>query len=506
MRSETKNLKSQVVNGMFWKFAERFLAQGVSFLVSLVLARLLLPDDYGVVAIVTIFINIADVIISSGFSVALIQKKDATKEDFSTIFYLNLLVAILLYIVFFFGSPLIAKAYDSQELTFLLRIMALKFPISAINTIQIAYVSRTMEFKKFFFSTLIGTIVSAFVGIFMAYKGMGALSLIVQQLTNLVIDTLILWMTVPWRPTKDFSKKSLHAMAGFGIRNLATDFVGTMFNQINSFIIGLRYTKSDLAYYNKGQTVPNIADTTISSTLSSVLFPALSKVADDKKAVKEDSRRSLRLLSFILFPIMVGFIMVSKELIIVLYTEKWLPMEPYLKLMCLQSIISVIGTVDILSLKAIGKANITLRLEFIKKPLFLVTIFISLNYGIMALAWTIVINAILSIIINSFALNKYIQYNLLEKLKDCFFALFDSALMAFVLYFVKYIPLTNTILILVLKIVLGMAVYFLVAYLFRNKEFFEIVHIGKSILYKLPFFKKKRKKILTMNLKLGEKK
>lgn len=480
---DNKYLKRSVISGVIWKFGERFLAQAISFIVSLVLARLLSPDDYGAVAIVTIFVTIADVFLSSGFSIALIRKKEVTEIDLSSVFYTNLLISIILYFIIFFSAPSIAGINKMPELIWFLRIIALKLPISAYNTVQSAIVSRNMIFKKFFFATLIGTLISAVVGIFMAYKGFGTWSLIAQQLTNLVIDTLILAIAVRWKPKLVYSWRSIKQMFSFGAKNMATDLTGTVFNQLNSIVIGIKYTPADLAFYSKGQQIPSTLNNTISSALTSVIFPAIAKVSDDMEMVKKANRKAIRMLSFVLFPIMVGLVFVTKELVLVLYTEKWSAMIIFMQLMCLDSIISIIGGFDIITLKAIGKSNVTLILEAIKKPIFLIIIFVSMFYGVLSIAIFGVVISALAVIINSFALKKYINYGLIEKIIDCMFPLVASSIMGAVVYLCNFIPLTNNIVILLIKVFIGVFIYLLCSIVSKNSEFKQLINIVKS---KLP--------------------
>lgn len=249
----TNNSGNKIVTGMIWRFGEKITAQAVSFIVSIILARLLMPEDYGVVAIVNVFIAIAEIFVTSGLGTSLIQKKDADDLDFSTVFWCNLVLSSFLYIIVFVLAPMIARFYSMPLLTPVLRIFSLRLPISAVNSIQNAYVSRKMDFRKFFFATLIGTVVSAIVGIVMAYNGFGVWALIAQYLTNSIIDTIVLFTIINWHPRFEFSSYRAKPLISYGWKILATDFIGTVFNQLNSFIIGKEYTSADLAYYTQGK-------------------------------------------------------------------------------------------------------------------------------------------------------------------------------------------------------------------------------------------------------------
>lgn len=478
-----QELKGKVVSGVFWRFLERFLAQGIGFIVSIFLARMLSVDDYGSVALILIFVTIADVFLSSGFSIALIRKKQISEADLSSVFYLNLGIALVLYAAIFFSAPGIEIAFKTEGLTWLLRIIALKLPFSALNTIQIAIATNQMRFKMFFFATLGGTIASAVVGITMAYNGMGAWSLVAQHLTNLVIDTLILSIFVRWRPHFVFSKKSIKEMAPFSIRNMGTDLSGQVFNYLNQFVVGLRYTTEDLGYMSKGQQLPNMLNVSIVSTINSVLFPAISRVSDNTEKVKKAVRKSVKTLSFILVPMMVGLAVVSQELTLFLYTAKWSGMVIYMQLMCLTVIFQSIGAFDITALKAIGKTRATLILEFINKPICLGLTIVAMFYGVLPIAIAATVYSFVALIINSFATYKYMRYSFWEKIADILIPLLSSIGMGALVFGLKNLPLSNTIL-LFIEIGAGLVSYFLLAFVTKNEVFLELLQTFKRLLLK----------------------
>ena len=273
---------SKVLTNFIWRFAERSGAQLVTFIVSIVLARLLMPEDYGTIALVTVFTTIMQVFVDSGLGTALIQKKDADDLDFSSVFYFNFVVCIILYSAMFFTASFIAAFYKMPELTPVVRVISLTIVISGVKGVQQSYVSRNMLFKRFFFATLGGTIFSAFLGIAMAYAGFGVWAIVAQQLSNTAIDTLILWITVKWRPKLMFSWKRLKSLLGFGWKMLCSALLETVYNNLRSLLIGKVYSSADLAYYNEGNKFPNLIVTNINTSIDSVLLPAMSKEQDDK--------------------------------------------------------------------------------------------------------------------------------------------------------------------------------------------------------------------------------
>lgn len=475
--SENNNGK-KIVSGMIWRFGEKITAQLVSFVVSIVLARILLPDDYGVVAIVTVFIAITEIFVTSGLGTALIQKKDATRLDFSTIFWCNILLSFGLYGVLFFTAPLIASFYGMPILVPVLRVFGIRLPISAINSIQNAYVSRNMDFKKFFFATIIGTIISAIVGIAMALNGFGVWALVAQYLTNAAIDTLVLFITINWKPTFEFSAKEAKPLVSYGWKILATDLIGTVFNQLNAFVIGKRYTSSDLAYYTQGKRIPDLINTNVGATLTAVLFPAMS-LTDNHEQIKSIRRKSLKMLEFIMFPLFFGMIAVADKMILVLMTEKWAFAIPYVRITCITALIGIMGTTLIQEIKAIGRSDVTLRVELVKKPIFLVILLVAMQFGVMAVAWTMVSNEIIAFIINVYPVRKYIGFDFKAHGLDALPSLLMSAVMAASVYMVGLV-IKNNIICLCVQIVLGFAIYLGLAVITRNDNIKYITNMIKS--------------------------
>ena len=295
-----------LLSNFIWRFAERCGAQLVTFIVSIVLARILVPEDYGTIALVTIFTSILQVFVDSGLGTALIQKKDADDLDFSSVFYFNFVVCVILYIVMLFVAPVISAFYNDHSLIPIIRVASLTIVISGVKGIQQAYVSRNMLFKRFFFATLGGTIFSAFFGIGLAYAGFGVWSIVIQQLSNTAIDTLILWITVRWRPKKMFSLKRLKRLLSFGWKLLVSSLFDTVYNNLRNLIIGKVYSSSDLAYYNQGDKFPKLIVTNINSSIDSVLLPTLSSVQDNRERVKNMTRRAIKTSTYIMAPLMMG--------------------------------------------------------------------------------------------------------------------------------------------------------------------------------------------------------
>lgn len=472
--SELSNGK-KIVSGMIWRFGEKITAQAVSFIVSVVLARLLMPSDYGIIAIVNIFMAIAEIFVTSGLGTALIQKKDATQLDFSTIFWCNIVLSIGLYFIFFFLAPLIAGFYDMPELTPVLRVFAIRIPINAINSIQNAYVSRQMAFKKFFFATIIGTIISAFVGIGMAYAGYGVWALVGQMMTNTIIDTIVLSLTIGWKPTLEFSWSEAKPLVNYGWKILATDLIGTIFNQLNAFVIGKKYSSEDLAYYTQGKKIPDLINSNVGATLSAVLFPAMS-LSTGKEEIIRIRRKSLKMMEYVMLPLMLGLLTVADKLVLVLLTDKWSFAVPYVRIGCVQAIIGIFGTTLIQEIKAIGRSDVTLKMELIKKPIFLVIVLFAMQFGVKAIAYTLVINEILAFCFNVYPVRKYIGFDFKMHLKDAVPSFLLSGVMCVIVYILgKFI--VNDLICLVVQIAVGILVYIGLSIATKNESFYYLLNI-----------------------------
>lgn len=464
------NTKTKVMSGLIWKFAERIGAQLVSFIVSIILARLLAPEDYGAIALVTVFISLSDVFVQSGFGQSLIQKINADDIDFSSVFYFNLGLSLILYVLLFLLAPVIADFYQKDILVSVIRVMALRIPIASINSVQQAYVSRNMLFKKFFFSTLGGTIGSAIVGISMAYCGMGIWALVAQYMVNSIIDTIVLWFTVRWRPKLIFSIVRMRSLFAFGWKILISSLLDTGYTQLSNLVIGKIYSSKQLAFYNKGQQLPSLVVVNINSSISSVLFPAISKEQNYKDRVKAMMRRSIMISSYLMFPMMAGLAVVARPLISVLLTDKWLGCVPYLQVACFVFALWPIHTANLEAMKAVGRSDLFLCLEIIKKIIGIILLVAAVPYGVMAIALSGAVVSLLSSFINAYPNQKLLEYSYFEQIKDIMSSIVMSLIMAVLIYLVTFLN-WNIYLTLFVQCVLGIIIYVGLSYIFRIESF-----------------------------------
>ena len=477
------NIKTKVFSGIIWKFSERILAQVVTFVVSIVLARLLNPEHYGAIAIVNIFIALANVFVVSGFGNSLVQKKDSDDTDFSSVFYFNIISSIVVYIGVFFAAPLIADFYSMPVLTPVFRVMGLRLIVAGVNSVQHAYVSKHMMFRRFFWSTLGGTLVSAVVGIAMAYNGCGIWSLVGQYMTNTITDTIVLWFTVRWRPKWLFSIKRLGRLFSYGWKILCSALLETGYTELRSLVIGKMYTSRDLAYYNRGQSFPHLFVMNINSSIQSVLFPAMAQDQEDKAKIKNMVRRSIRISSYIMLPLMLGLALVAEPLVKILLTEKWLPCVPFLQIACFTYALRPIHTANLQAIKAIGRSDIFLKLEITKKTVGIAILLISMQYGVLAIAVSGMITAVLSSFINAWPNKKLIGYSYFEQIKDLLSAFVPLVVMSVSVVGVGLFNLPLMIGI-VSKIFAGVVAYVGSSYLTQNKNFIYILNMIKGKLSK----------------------
>lgn len=452
-------MKSEkVLNSFFWRFLERFGAYLVSFVVSVILARLLDPEAYGTIALVTVFITILQVFVDTGLGRALIQKKDADELDFSSVFYFNMAMCVGLYCIMFVTAPYMAQFYNNEELVGVIRVLSITLVISGLKNVQQAYVSREMLFKKFFYATLTGTIISAFVGVFMAYQGAGVWALVGQSLTNTLIDTLMLWVTVKWRPKKKFSMQRLKGLLAYGWKLLIASLVGTLSDNLRQLLIGKLYTSLDLAYYNKGEQIPGIVNGNVNAAIDSVIFPAMSEAQDDKESVKNMTRRAIMTSTYIMAPLFIGIACCAEPLIRLLLTEKWLPCVPYLRIFCITYLFYPIHTANLNAIMAVGRSDIDLKLELVKKILEISLLLIIMRYGVLAIAYSLILTSVINQIVNSSPNRKLIGYSYFQQMRDILPELVLACIMGAVVYAVGQFKM-NDFLLLFLQIIAGAIVY-----------------------------------------------
>jgi len=462
---------------------ERGGTQGIQLIVQIVLARLLLPEDYGIIALSTIFIALANVFFQRGFNTALIQKKDANEIDFSSVFYLSLFVAGILYIVLFFAAPSMASFYGESQLIPVLRVLSVTLFLGAFNSIQNAVIARRMQFKKLFFSSLGAILISGTVGIVMAYAGFGVWALVGQQITNKLLVTMILWFTVKWRPRLLFSFEGVKGLFSYGWKLLISSLIDTLYTNLRSLIIGKMYSSDMLAFYDRGKLFPTLIVENINGSISSILFPVLSANQDDRNRVKGIVRRSIVTSSFVIFPAMIGLAVCAEPLVKILLTDKWLPCVPFLQIYCVSYALWPIHTANLQAINALGRSDISLKLEIIKKVFGLAILGVTIFYGVYAIALGEIISGLISTVINAYPNRKLFNYSYKEQLKDIISLLLLSLVVGAVVYSIQWFGMTVWTT-LIIQVCVGFVLYAGMARIFKLECFNYLVMTIKQIVIK----------------------
>ena len=473
--------KQSVITNFIWRFMERGGTYVMNFIVSVVLARLLDPSLYGTVALVTAITTILQVFVDSGMANSLIQKKDTDDLDYSSVFYFNLAFCLLLYAGLFFCAPWISRLYRIPELTPIVRVLGLTIVVSGVKNVQQAYVAKTMQFRRFFFATLGGTVFSAVVGITLAYLGYGVWALVFQQLLNVTVNTAILWLTVGWKPKRMFSWKRLGGLISYGWKLLISQLLDTAYLKLYQFIIGLRYSTADLAFYNRGDQFPNLIMENTSASLDSVLLPVLSSEQDDRVRVREMTRRAVKVSTYVLMPLMAGLAACAEPLVRFLLTEKWLPCVPYMQLFCLNYAFWPVHTANLNAIKAVGRSDIFLKLEIIKKVLETGILLVTMRYGVMAITLGLLASGFASIVINAWPNRRLLDLPFTRQLLDVLPALLLSLGMAAAIWPVTLLGLPDAVRLLIM-VPAGVLIYVGVSALLKLDSFTYVLEIAKRLL------------------------
>lgn len=480
---DSKHSRESVLSSLFWKLLERGGTQGIQFIVQIVLARLLAPEQFGIIAIVMVFINIAQVFVQSGFNTALIQKKDADEEDFSSIFYLSLVIAGIIYIIIFMAAPTISIFYRDPILTPILRVLALILFTGSLNSIQNAYIARNLMFKKLFKSSVGAIVISGTLGVIAAYFGLGVWALVIQQLANQISISVIMWITVKWRPKFVFSIQKVRELFSFGWKLLASSLLNVFYLEIRTLFIGRLYSSSALGFYNRGEQFPKLIVNNINGSIQSVMLPTLSAQQDNKKRVKEMMRRAIVTSSFLVFPMMIGMAVVAEPLVTIVLTEKWLPAVPFLQIFSISYALIPIHTANLQAINAMGRSDVFLKLEMIKKALGIVILGISIPFGVYAIAIGQVASGIISTFVNAYPNKQLIKYSYKEQLMDIMPSFVIAIIMGGVIYTFNFLKVTE-LQILVLQIFGGAAVYIGLAKMLKIESFGYLINTIKEIMKK----------------------
>ena len=474
-----ENLTQKSISSFLWKTVQSVCTLGSTFIIQIVLARILDPADFGIVAITTVFMTLANTIIETSFSSSVIQKSELSQKLLSSVFFANAVLSFFVYLLLFLAAPLISRFYDEAILTAVLRVQGLRIVIASLCSIQDALLIREMKFKTLFICELIGAIVQIGVGLVMAYTGFGVWAIVFSALSGYLASGIGKMLASRWKPSLYYSHSLVKDALSFSSKILAVRVTRKLFYNIRTLTIGKVYTTDTLGYFNKGFQFPSTAMTVVDGSLTSVAFTSLSKLQDDKQALVNALRNYVRIMMYLCTPMMVGMAIVAEPLVKVLLTDKWLACVPYLQIVCFTQLLAPLN-VKTTAFEALGESSISMKLHVSGIVLSIILLFASIPFP----AWVMVLSGFVSSLLLQIAIGvvckKRMDYRYSEQLKDAFIALLPTVGMAAVVFLCSYIP-CGVFLSLVLKIVLGILAYIGVSALSKNPILYQIISYSKRI-------------------------
>ena len=480
MLNDNKSLSSNFI----WAFIEKWSMQIASAIISVLLMRLLSPSDYGVVSVVMVFLSFFQAIVDLGLTNSLIQKNDIDNNDYSTVFVVCNCASLVFFCAVYLLSPYVSR-FEGIEITAYIRVAALSFIISPFKNIMYAYVSKNMMFKKFFISSITGTILGSLVGLILAYKGFGAWALIINNLVDSVVDSVVLMLSIKWKPSLSFNKKSFDSLFSYSWKLSLSSLLNTIYDQFYQLLIAKFYSASSFAYYDKGKSVPLKLTINIDGAVNSVLFPDLSNKQDDLEEIKNEAKKMIKILTYTIFPMMFGLFAVSKLFVCIIYTEKWLPIVPYLKIFCFIQLLRPFHSVNLNVIKSVGRSDIFLKQEILKKIIGVIFILLTIKSGVFVISLGLLVLDVVCVIVNSNPNKLLINYGLLDQIKDAIPNIFSNMLMFIAVKTVQPF-LDQSILSLLVQIGVGITAYIAISVIIKNESFYFLIRtLKKYIIHSL---------------------
>jgi len=474
------DLKKSTLGGLTWKLLENFGTQSIGLVIQIVLARILMPEDYGVIALTAVFIIIANVFVQTGFSSALIQRKNVSDIEYSSVFFAGIFVSMILYLVMFIGAPFIATFYSEPILKWVLRVQSFTIVFSGLSSVQNAILVRNLQFKKSFKYRLLGIFLQGITGISLAVLGYGVWSLVIANIVNSVVIAVSLWSVVDWKPQLSFSFSKLGDLFSFSSRILSISLLDTIYNSVTSLIIGKSFDSATLGYYNRGMQIPTLIMINTDGAISAVMFPVLSKCQTDRVKFVSVFRRSLRTSCFIIFPMMIGLATIAEPLTILLLTEKWLLSVPFMRILSL-TCMTWPFSISYQAFNAIGRSDVSLKFNIAGKSIGISLMVLSIRYGVYALVMSSFVSSILIVMIGAYLTKRIIGYTIVQQINDVFPSLLLSLCMGAVVYTMNFLSIVVWQ-ILVLQIVVGAIIYIGLAKIFKIESFSYLIVTIKEII------------------------
>lgn len=471
------SLKEQAISGVFWSSIERFGALLLQFILNIILARLLSSFEFGLVGMLYVFTALGDVIVESGFGQALIRKNDVSQKDYSSVFFLNLIFGLIIYLFFYFLSPYIANFFKSPELELISKFVFLVFPINALALVQNTIIIKNVKFKVLAKVSILSALLSGSIGIYLAYTGYGVWALVYQAILYAVFRTIFLWIFNKWRPSFVFSFKSIKELLTFSLSLLGTNSLIVIFNNIYTIIIGKFYPVAQVGLYNQAKRMTDIPSLTLTTIVQNVSYPILCKLQDNDYQLKQGYRKVITMVVFINFPVMLGLLAIADNFIFTLLSEKWMSMVPYFQLLCVYGAFFPLHSINVNILKVKGEGKKLLTLEILRRVIVVVAIVLTLNKGVITLLIGNVIAAMLSILINMYYCGKQIRYSVIEQIKDILPYFLISVFLSFILFLLGNFISIGHLYMLILQIIIGITVYVLMSKTLRLDAYNQIYGI-----------------------------
>lgn len=476
-----KGLKEKAINGVSWSVIDNLANAGITFLIGIILARILSPEEFGLIGMITIFIAVSNSIVDSGFSSALIRKAKPKRIDYNTVFYFNLCLGIGLYIILFYCAPVISRFFKEPSLISITRVMGTILIINAFGIVQRSLLVKEVDFKTQTKISLIASIISGILGISMALKGFGVWSLVGQQISRQLLNSIFLWVFNTWRPTLEFSKESFHELFGFGSKLLISGLMDTIYNNIYYLIIGKFYSAVQLGQYTRAEQFNSIFSSNLTNVVQRVSYPVLCSIQDDDERLKLTYRRVIKATMLVAFACMLGLAAIAKPLILITIGVKWLPAVPYLQIICFAGMLQPLHAINLNMLMVKGRSDLFLRLEIIKKSIAVIPIFLGIFYGIEFMLWGSVFLSFAAFVLNSHYSARLINYSTWAQIKDIFPSFLVSIFVAAAMWCLLFLNYSIWIT-LPLQCVLGLIITIAIYETIKSMEYFELKRILLSVI------------------------
>lgn len=477
------SLKQKALSGIFWTLIQQFSSQGISFIVTIILARLLLPEQFGLIAILNVFVNIGSILMDGGMGQSLIRTENPDIEDYSTVFYFNLIVSFIIYSVVYILSPFIAEFYNQPELEYITKWYCIIFITNAFSSIHYTRLTKNMEFKKELTITIPSLILSSTVGVLMAYNGFGIWSLVISSILQSTTVGFQLWFRSDWKPIFKFNKEKFYFHFKYGYKLTLSGILDAFFNNIYVLIIGKYFAANQVGFFNRADSLKQLPVNNISSVLNKITFPLFAKIQDDNERLKEMNKKIMQMVLYFVAPTLLIMAALGEPLFRLLFTDKWLPAVPYFQILCWGGILYPIHAYNLNILKVKGRSDLFLRLEIYKKIIVIITIISSISFGIIGLLYGTIITSIIAFFVNTYYTGKLINYSSFKQMIDLTPILLVAVLTGGLVYSLDVLLLNkilNDIFRLIVGSTFGIIIFYLLSILLRLDSLNELKLIIKK--------------------------